>query len=177
VALAAAIASSNEPTRRTCSSGANSSSSATVSPVTSTSPGETKAPLRPSTEVMARTVSPGMALAPARAMAAARSEISGPMNGSSRPFHGPITSRSESAATASITARPAASSETISRRAHEQRWPVVMKADCTTRAAAASASPASQTTSGLLPPSSSARITSGRSAKWRGKRPRRRPSR
>ncbi len=92
------------------------------------------------------------------------------MNGSSRPFQGPITSRCDRAATASITARPAASSETISRRAHEQRWPVVMKADCTTRAATASASPASQTTSGLLPPSSRARITSGRSAKWRRKK-------
>ncbi|MNT16393.1 hypothetical protein D3C72_1514930 [compost metagenome] len=63
------------------------------------------------------------------------------------------------AATASTMASPWAPSGTIRRRAHEQRWPVVTKADWTTMPATASASAASQTTSGLLPPSSSARMT------------------
>ena len=50
------------------------------------------------------------------------------------------------------------------RRAHEQRWPLVMKAECTSRSAAASTLVGSQIIRGLLPPISSAKITSGRPA-------------
>jgi len=57
-------------------------------------------------------------------------------------------------------------SGTITRRAQEQRWPVVMKLDCTTMDAASSTSP-SQTTSGLFPPISSATSLSGRVASLR----------
>jgi hypothetical protein len=50
---------------------------------------------------------------------------------------------------------------TISRRAAVQRWPADRKADWAISVAAVNASGMSQTTSGLLPPSSSARIFSG----------------
>jgi hypothetical protein len=61
---------------------------------------------------------------------------------------------------------PAAPVGKIKRRAQEQRWPLVANAECTIKFAAAFASTGGQTISGLLPPSSSASITSGRPANF-----------
>ena len=69
--------------------------------------------------------------------------------------------------TISASSSSAWPSSTISRRAAVQRWPAVRKADWTTSTAAAAMSAGRQTTSGLLPPISSARMRSGRSANWR----------
>ena len=83
----------------------------------------------------------------------------------SSSFQAPILSPFARATMASITESPKAPSGRITRRAQEQRCPVVRKADCAAMSAAASTSAGSQIISGLLPPISKAKMTSGRPAK------------
>ena len=90
------------------------------------------------------------------------------MKGSGSSSGAPMRMPSSHWQSRSISASPRAPSGTISRRAQVQRWPAVIQADCTMcqQAASRSARLPASAISGLLPPSSSARITSGRPANF-----------
>src|SRR5471030_1633056 len=92
---------------------------------------------------------------------ATAAETTGPMNGAGSAFDAPMVSLPATSTKRLTKASPSGVFCTIKRRAQVQRWPAEMKVDDMAMKTAASVSLASHTTSGLLPPISSASILPG----------------